>query len=82
MFLNGYPIEVAKKEVEKAIINELYVKEFISFNQYNIIIKKIEKDISNLMKLFNENTNIDTLKNLVVDVAMWKECGEWIIYIW
>ena len=70
MFLNGYPIEVAKKEVEKAIINELYVKEFISFNQYNIIIKKIEKDISNLMKLFNENTNIDTLKNLVVDVAM------------
>lgn len=70
MLLNGYPIEVAKKEVEKAIINELYVKEFISFNQYNIIIKKIEKDISNLMKLFNENTNIDTLKNLVVDVAM------------
>lgn len=66
-----YPIEVAKKEIEKSIINELYKKEFINFNQYNIIINKLDKDISILMKSFNEKQyNLDTLQNLVIDIVI------------
>lgn len=66
MISNGYSINVAKKEIEKAIIGELYKKEIIDFNQYNFIIRKIEED---MLKEEKEN-KIENLKQVVVDVAV------------
>lgn len=63
---NGYSINIAKKEIEKAIIGELYKKEVIDFNQYNFIIKKIEEDILKEEK----EKKIENLKQVVVDVAV------------
>lgn len=66
MISNGYSINIAKKEIEKAIIGELYKKEVIDFNQYNFIIRKIEEDI---LKEEKEN-NIENLKQVVVDYVV------------
>lgn len=66
MISNGYSINIAKKEIEKAIIGELYKKEVIDFNQYNFIIKKIEEDILKEEK----EKKIENLKQVVVDVAV------------
>ena len=63
---NGYSINIAKKEIEKAIIGELYKKEVIDFNQYNFIIRKIDEDI---LKEEKEN-KIEDLKQVVVDVVI------------
>ena len=63
---NGYSINIAKKEIEKAIIGELYKKEVIDFNQYNFIIRKIEEDILKEEK----EKKIEDLKQVVVDVAV------------
>ena len=66
MISNGYSINIAKKEIEKAIIGELYKKEVIDFNQYNFIIRKIEEDILKEEK----EKKIENLKQVVVDVAV------------
>lgn len=66
MISNGYSINIAKKEIEKAIIGELYKKEVIDFNQYNFIIRKIEEDI---LKDEKEN-KIEDLKQVVVDFVV------------
>ena len=66
MISNGYSGNIAKKEIEKAIISELYKNEVIDFNQYNFIIKKIEEDI---LKEEKEN-KIEDLKQVIVDVAV------------
>ena len=66
MISNGYSINIAKKEIEKAIIGELYKKEVIDFNQYNFIIRKIDEDI---LKEEKEN-KIEDLKQVVVDVVV------------
>ena len=66
MISNGYSINIAKKEIEKAIIGELYKKEVIDFNQYNFIIRKIEEDI---IKEEKEN-KIEDLKRVVVDYVV------------
>lgn len=66
MISNGYSINIAKKEIEKAIIGELYKKEVIDFNQYNFIIRKIEEDILKEEK----EKKIEDLKQVVVDVAV------------
>ena len=63
---NGYSINIAKKEIEKAIIGELYKKEVIDFNQYNFIIRKIDEDI---LKEEKEN-KIEDLKQVVVDYVV------------
>ena len=66
MISNGYSINIAKKEIEKAIIGELYKKEVIDFNQYNFIIRKIDEDI---LKEEKEN-KIENLKQVVVDYVV------------
>ncbi len=45
---NNPSIEIAKKEIEKAIINELCKKGVIDFCQCNNIIKKLDEDIIKL----------------------------------
>lgn len=66
MISNGYSINIAKKEIEKAIIGELYKKEVIDFNQYNFIIRELEEDI---LKDEKEN-KIEDLKQVVVDFVV------------
>ena len=66
MISNGYSVNIAKKEIEKAIIGELYKKEVIDFNQYNFIIRKIEEDI---LKEEKEN-KIEDIKQVVVDFVV------------
>ena len=63
---NNLSINIAKKEIKKAIINELYKKEVIEFNQYNFIIRKIDEDISKHEK---ENKTEGNLKQIIVDVV-------------
>lgn len=63
---NNPSIDIAKKEIEKAIIGELYKKEVIDFNQYNFIIRELDEDI---LKEEKEN-KIEDLKQVVVDVAV------------
>ena len=64
---NNLSINIAKKEFKKAIINELYKKEVIEFNQYNFIIRKIDEDISKEEK---ENKTEGNLKQIIVDVVV------------
>lgn len=53
---NSFSIDIAKNEIKKAFINELYKKDVIDFNRYNVIIKKIDEDILKLeAKLLKEN---------------------------
>lgn len=66
MISNGYSINIAKKEIEKAIIGELYKKEVIDFNQYNFIIRKIDEGI---LKEEKEN-KIENPKQVVVDAQV------------
>lgn len=51
-----------KKELQKAIIQELCQKEVIDFNQSSIILKKIEEQIEKL----KEKYNIEENKNPVI----------------
>ena len=64
---NNLSINIAKKEIKKAIINELYKMEVIEFNQYNFIIRKIDEDISKEEK---ENKIEGNLKQIIVDVVV------------
>ena len=66
MISNGYSVNIAKKEIEKAIIGELYKKEVIDFNQYNFIIRELDEDI---LKEEKEN-KIEDLKQVVVDFVV------------
>ena len=66
MISNGYSINIAKKEIEKAIIGELYKKEVIDFNQYNFIIRELDEDI---LKEEKENKT-ENLKQVVVDFVV------------
>lgn len=59
--MNNIPsIAIAKKVIQKAIINELCQKDVVDFYQYNNIIKKIDEDILKLETevVKNENSNI------------------------
>ena len=59
--MNNIPsIAIAKKIIQKAIINELCQKDVVDFYQYNNIIKKIDEDILKLETkvVKNENSNI------------------------
>lgn len=67
MISNGYSINVAKKEIEKAIIGELYKKEVIDFNQYNFIIRELDEDILMSEK---ENKKEENLKQVIVDFVV------------
>lgn len=53
---NSFSIDIAKNEIKKAFINDLYKKDVIDFYRYNVIIKKIDEDILKLeAKLLKEN---------------------------
>lgn len=62
-----YSICIARKEVEKAIINELYKKDIIDFFQCNSIIKKLDDDI---IKLENKNKSNENKEKLVIKIPI------------
>ena len=51
---NSPSIDIAKKIIQKAIINELCKKDVIDFYQYNTIIKNINEDILKLEAKMSE----------------------------
>lgn len=62
-----YSVEIAKKEIEKAIIDELSKKNIIDICQCNNIIKKIDEDI---VKYKNKIGNIEGEEKLVVKIPL------------
>ena len=56
-------IKIAKKEIIKSIINELFEKNIIDFYQCNNIIKKIDEDISKI--------NIkEDISNMIINITI------------
>ncbi len=65
--INNFSIDIAKKEIQKAIINELYKKGLCGFVECNNIIKKFDEDI---VKLRNVFLNKDNMKNMIVKIPI------------
>jgi len=66
--LNNSPsIDIAKKIIQKAIINELCKKDVIDFYQYNTIIKNINEDILKLEAKMSEEKEKN---NIVVKIPI------------
>ncbi len=67
MVKDGYTIDIAKKVLQKAIVNELYKKEVIEFAVYNNIIKKLDEEIKKISK--NEES-IEDLEQLIIEIPI------------
>ena len=59
--------DIAKKIIQKAIINELCKKDVIDFYQYNTIIKNINEDILKLEAKMSEEKEKN---NIVVKIPI------------
>lgn len=64
---NSPSIDIAKKIIQKAIINELCKKDVIDFYQYNTIIKNINEDI---LKLEAKMSGEKEKNNIVVKIPI------------
>lgn len=64
---NELSIDIAKKELQKAIINELCKKGVIDFCQCNSIVKKLDEDIR---KLENSPQKRENNGNMVVKIPL------------
>ena len=64
---NDLSIDIAKKELQKAIINELCKKDVIDFCQCNSIVKKLDEDIR---KLENRSQKKKNKRNMVVKIPL------------
>lgn len=64
---NSPSIDIAKKIIQKAIINELCKKDVIDFYQYNTIIKNINEDILKLEAKISEEKEKN---NIVVKIPI------------
>lgn len=64
---NEYSINIAKKEIEKAILGELWKKDVIKFYQYNSIIKKLNEDI---LKLEIKKDETKNNSNMIVKISI------------
>lgn len=64
---NNPSIEIAKKEIEKAIINELCKKGVIDFCQCNSIMKKLDEDI---IKLGDKLNIKEDMTNMIVKIPI------------
>ena len=63
--MNNYSIDIAKKKIEKVIIEELYCKDIIDFFQFNNINKRIDEDV---LKMKNNIINLE--KNVIVNISL------------
>jgi len=64
---NNPSVNIAKKEIQKAIINELCKKGVIDFCQCNTIIKKLDEDIIKLEKNFEKK---EDMTNMIVKIPI------------
>ena len=64
---NDISVDIAKKELQKAIINELCKKGVIDFCQCNSIVKKLDEDI---MKFENKLEKKENNGNMVVRIPL------------
>ena len=64
---NDISVDIAKKELQKAIINELCKKGVIDFCQCNSIVKKLDEDI---MKFENKLEKKEDNGNMVVKISL------------
>ena len=64
---NDISVDIAKKELQKAIINELCKKGVIDFCQCNSIVKKLDEDI---MKFENKLEKKEDNGNIVVKIPL------------
>ena len=64
---NDFSIDIAKKELQKAIINELCKKDVIDFCQCNSIVKKLDEDI---MKFENKLDKKEDNENMAVKIPL------------
>lgn len=64
---NNPSIEIAKKEIEKSIINELCKKGVIDFCQCNNIMKKLDEDI---IKLGDKLNIKEDMTNMIVKIPI------------
>mgnify|MGYP004505260245 FL=1 len=66
---NNLSIDIAKNEIKKAFINELYKKDVIDFNRYNVIIKKIDEDILKLEAKLSKEKRVEK-NNIIVKIPI------------
>lgn len=66
---NNLSIDIAKNEIKKAFINELYKKGVIDFNRYNVIIKKIDEDILKLEAKLSKENRVEK-NNIIVKIPI------------
>ena len=64
---NDISVDIAKKELQKAIINELCKKGVIDFCQCNSIVKKLDEDIR---KFENKLEKKEDNGNMVVKIPL------------
>ena len=64
---NSPSINIAKKEIQKAILGELCKKDIINFYQYNSIIKKLNKDI---LKLETKKDVTKNNSNMIIKISI------------
>lgn len=67
MLDENYSIEVAKKIVQKTVINELFKKGMIDLCQCNTILKKLDESIVKLQSKFKVD---DNMKKIVVKIPI------------
>ena len=63
---NNISIDIAKKEIKKAILDELCKKDIINFYQYNSIIKKLNEDILKLETKDEPKNN----SNMIIKISI------------
>lgn len=60
-------IIMAKKKIEKIIVDEFYKKDVIDFGEYNSIIKKLDDDIAKLESRVEIKEN---MTNMIVKIPI------------
>ena len=69
--MQNYSIEIAKKEIVRAIVNELYSREVLKFEQYNKITHIIDNELVSYKRKIDEQLEINNVNsNLVVDIQI------------
>ena len=63
--MENYTFEVAVKEIQKAILNELNRKEVISFYQFNESIKRLDERIYKI-----NNNKVNNTENMIVEIKI------------
>lgn len=64
---NNSSIDISIRQIEKAIIGELFKKELITFVEYNNIIQKLDEDI---IRLENKLDKKEELTNIIVKIPI------------